>query len=127
MTQTSSDAPIGTLTIRTLAMPADANPSGDIFGGWVLSQMDIAGGVAAGEIAKGRVVTAAIDALSFLRPVKVGDVLCVYVNQERIGNTSMKLHIEAWALRQRAGLREKVTEATFTFVPLNEGGQPRPE
>lgn len=126
MTQTSSDAPIGTLTIRTLAMPADANPSGDIFGGWVLSQMDIAGGVAAGEIAKGRVVTAAIDALSFLRPVKVGDVLCVYVNQERIGNTSMKLHIEAWALRQRAGLREKVTEATFTFVALNEGGQPRP-
>ena len=126
MTDDSADAPLGILTIRTLAMPADANPAGDIFGGWVLAQMDIAGGVAAYEIAKGRVVTAAIDALAFLKPVKIGDVLCVYTKEESIGNTSLKIHVEAWALRQRAEFREKVTEATFTFVALDENGQPRP-
>ena len=121
-----ADSPKGKLTIRTLAMPADANPAGDIFGGWVLSQMDIAGGVAAYEIAKGRVVTAAIDGMSFLKPVRIGDVLCVYTAEEAIGNTSLKVHVEAWALRHRAGHRERVTEATFTFVALDEAGRPRP-
>lgn len=125
MTDPSADAPLGKLTIRTLAMPADANPAGDIFGGWVLAQMDIAGGVAAYEIAGGRVVTAAIDALSFLKPVKIGDVLCVYVEEQSVGNTSLKVHVEAWALRQRAGFREKVTEASFTFVALDADGNPR--
>lgn len=120
-----SDSPDGTLTTRTLAMPADANPAGDIFGGWVLSQMDIAGGIAAYEAADGRVVTAAIDSLSFLKPVKVGDVLCVYTSVIHTGTTSLKIHVEAWAKR-RAGARVRVTEATFTFVALGEDGKPRP-
>lgn len=114
------------MTIRTLAMPADANPAGDIFGGWVLAQMDIAGGVAAYEIAKGRVVTAAIDGLSFLKPVKIGDVLCVYTEEIKIGTTSVKIHVEAWALRQKLGFRERVTHAVLTFVALDGNGKPRP-
>lgn len=120
-----SHEPEGILTTRTLAMPADANPAGDIFGGWVLSQMDIAGGIAAYEAANGRVVTAAIDSLSFLKPVKVGDVLCVYTSVAHMGNTSLKIHVEAWAKR-RMGERVRVTEATFTFVALGEDGKPRP-
>ncbi len=105
-----SDEPRGELTTRTLAMPRDANPSGDIFGGWVLSQMDIAGGIAAGQRAKGRVATVAIDAMSFIRPVYVGDVLCVYSDIERSGRTSMAIRLEAWALCGRMGERVKVTE-----------------
>ena len=120
-----AETPDGTLTTRTLAMPADANPAGDIFGGWVLSQMDIAGGIAAYEAADGRVVTAAIDSLSFLKPVKIGDVLCVYTSVSHIGNTSLKIHVEAWAKR-RIGERVRVTEATFTFVALGDDGKPRP-
>ena len=120
-----TDAPEGQLTTRTLAMPADANPAGDIFGGWVLSQMDIAGGIAAYEAANGRVVTAAIDGMSFLKPVKVGDILCVYTSVSGVGRTSLKIHVEAWSKR-RDGQRVQVTEATFTFVALAEDGRPRP-
>ena len=120
-----TDTPEGSLTTRTLAMPADANPAGDIFGGWVLSQMDIAGGIAAYEAAEGRVVTAAIDSLSFLKPVKIGDVLCVYTSVLDIGNTSLKIHVEAWS-RRRTRDRVRVTEATFTFVALGDDGKPRP-
>ncbi len=118
--------PRGQLTTRTLAMPADANPSGDIFGGWVLSQMDIAAGIWAGQRAEGRVVTVAIDAMKFIRPVNVGDVLCVYCEQHREGRTSMALHLEAWALRNRIGERVKVTEGLFTFVAIDQDGRPRP-
>ena len=118
--------PSGELTTRTLAMPADANPSGDIFGGWVLSQMDIAGGIAAGARAHGRVATVAIDAMQFLRPVRVEDVLCVYTSIVRVGRTSLTIRLEAWALRNRIGKREKVTEALFTFVALDSDGHPRP-
>jgi acyl-CoA thioesterase YciA len=107
-------------------MPGDANPSGDIFGGWVLSQMDIAGGIAAGARARGRVATVAIDAMQFLRPVRVGNVLCVYASLERVGRTSLAIRLEAWALRDRIGAREKVTEGLFTFVALDGGGRPRP-
>ncbi len=120
------EIPRGELATRTLAMPADANPSGDIFGGWVLSQMDIAGGIAAGQRARGRVATVAIDAMTFHLPVYVGDVLCVYTDLERLGRTSMALHLEAWALRSRLGERAKVTEGTFTFVALDADGHPRP-
>ena len=91
--------PRGDLTVRVAAMPADTNANGDIFGGWVLSQMDVAGGIAAAEHAKGRVATIAIDAMTFIRPVKVGDVLCVYTAIDRVGRTSLKIHIEAWARR----------------------------
>jgi acyl-CoA thioesterase YciA len=122
----SSEEPQGELTVRTLAMPADTNANGDIFGGWVLSQMDQAGGIAGVERARGRVVTIAVDAMTFIRPVKVGDVLCVYTTVERVGRTSMKIHIEAWARRFQAGTREKVTVATFTFVAIDDDGRPRP-
>ena len=118
--------PRGEMATRTLAMPADANPNGDIFGGWVLAQMDIAGGIAAGQRARGRVATVAVDAMTFHLPVYVGDVLCVYADIDRIGRTSMTLHLEAWALRQRQGEKVKVTEGRFTFVALDDNGRSRP-
>ncbi len=120
------EEPRGELTVRTMAMPADTNANGDIFGGWVLSQMDQAGGIAGVERARGRVVTIALDAMTFIRPVKVGDVLCVYTEIESVGRTSMKIHVEAWARRFQKNLREKVTVATFTFVAIDEEGRPRP-
>ncbi len=113
-------------TTRTVAMPADTNPSGDIFGGWVLSQMDIAAGIAASQRAQGRVVTASIDGMSFIRPVKVGDILGVYTEITRTGRSSMDIMIEAWVRRGQIGVREKVTEATFTFVAVDEHGKSRP-
>lgn len=122
----SSEQPHGDLTVRLIAMPADTNANGDIFGGWVLSQMDQAGGIAAVERAQGRVVTIAVEAMTFIRPVKVGDVLCVYTAIDRVGRTSMKIHIEAWARRFRTHVREKVTDAVFTFVAIDENGRPRP-
>ncbi len=118
--------PRGELSIRTLAMPADANPSGDIFGGWVLSQMDIGGGITAGQRARGRVATVAVDAMTFHLPVYVGDVLCVYADLERVGRTSMTWWLEAWALRGRLGERVRVTEGRFTFVAIDDAGRPRP-
>jgi acyl-CoA thioesterase YciA len=118
--------PKGDLTTRTLAMPADANPSGDIFGGWVLSQMDIAGGICAVQRARGRIATVAIEAMKFIRPVHVGDVLCVYCNIEREGRTSIAINVEAWVLRERLGDRVKVTDGVFTFVAIDQTGRPRP-
>lgn len=126
MTDAEDDAPRGELTTRTLAMPGDANPAGDIFGGWVLSQMDIAAGILAGQRAKGRVATVAIEAMSFLAPVHIGDVLCVYGWIEREGRSSMAVHLQAWALRDRIGRRQKVTDGVFTFVALGSDGRPRP-
>jgi acyl-CoA thioesterase YciA len=122
----AADEPRGELTVRTMAMPADTNANGDIFGGWVMSQMDQAGGIAGVERARGRVVTVKVDAMTFIQPVRVGDVLCVYTDIESIGRTSMKIHIEAWARRFRAGTRDKVTDATFTFVAIDDEGRPRP-
>jgi len=116
----------GRLTTRTLAMPSDTNPAGDIFGGWVLSQMDIAAGICAGQRAQGRVVTVAVDSMSFIRPVKVGDILGVYTEVIEVGRTSMKIHVEAWVRRGRIGHREQVTEATFKFVSIDESGTPTP-
>ncbi|GJD31300.1 putative acyl-CoA thioester hydrolase [Methylobacterium adhaesivum] len=106
-------------------MPADTNANGDIFGGWVMSQMDQAGGIAGVDRANGRVVTVAVDAMTFIRPVRVGDVLCVYTRVSQVGRTSMKIEVEAWARRFRLQLREKVTEATFTFVAIDDAGRPR--
>jgi acyl-CoA thioesterase YciA len=123
---TTTEQPQGELTVRLIAMPSDTNANGDIFGGWVLSQMDQAGGIAAVERSQGRVVTIAVDAMTFIRPVKVGDVLCVYTSIDHVGRTSMKVHIEAWARRFRGHRREKVTDATFTFVAIDENGRPRP-
>jgi acyl-CoA thioesterase YciA len=118
--------PKGELTVRVVAMPADTNANGDIFGGWVLSQMDMAGGIAGVERAKGRVVTIKVDAMTFIRPVRIGDVLSVYTEVESIGRTSMKVHIEAWAKRFLSHELEKVTDATFTFVAVDDNGRPRP-
>ena len=124
MTETTE--PRGALALRTVAMPADVNVNGDIFGGWVLSQMDIAGGILAVEEARGRVATVAVDRMTFVRPVKVGDVLCVHTWVERIGRTSIAIGLEAWARRQITGEREKVTEAVFTYVAIDGDGRPRP-
>ena len=123
---TDDSNPRGQLTVRISAMPADTNANGDIFGGWVLSRMDQAGGIAGVERAHGRVVTIAVQAMTFIRPVWVGDVLEVFTEVESIGRTSMKIHIEAWANRFQTHMREKVTDATFTFVAIDENGRPRP-
>ena len=120
-----NDEPKGDLTIRTVAMPGDTNPSGDIFGGWVLSQMDVAGGIAAAERTKSRVVTVAVEAMTFIAPVKVGDILCVYTNVEKVGNTSISIFMEAWVRRNRLQDREKVTDGTFVYVALGEDGKPK--
>ncbi len=126
MMKNDATEPTGALTIRTLAMPADTNPAGDIFGGWVMSQMDIAGAIAAIERVKGRVVTVAVEAMTFIAPVKVGDVLCVYADIERVGTTSITVGLEAWVRRNRLDDRTKVTEARFVYVSLDENGEKRP-
>lgn len=123
---TDAVEPSGALTIRTLAMPADTNPSGDIFGGWVLSQMDIAGGIAANERARGRCATVAVEGMTFIAPVKVGDILCVYTAIERVGTTSITVAVEAWARRNRIADRVKVTDGRFVYVALGNDGKKRP-
>ena len=119
-------SPHGELTVRVIAMPADTNANGDIFGGWVISRMDQAGGIKGVERAKGRVVTIAIEAMTFIRPVRVGDVLEVYTKVEKVGRTSMKIHIEAWARRFMTHHHEKVTDGNFTFVAIDDEGRSRP-
>ncbi len=126
-----SVSPRGELLLRTLAMPADTNPNGDIFGGWIMSQMDIAGGIRSKEIAQGRTVTVAVDSIQFIKPVQVGDVVCCYGEVVRIGTTSITLRLEVWVnpvLRPLEGDsgRFKVTEATFTYVAIDQQGKKRP-
>ncbi|HEV7293573.1 MAG TPA: acyl-CoA thioesterase [Devosia sp.] len=121
-----NDEPKGALTIRTLAMPSDTNPAGDIFGGWVMSQMDIAGSICAVERVQGRVATIAVEAMTFIAPVKVGDVLCVYTDIERVGNTSITISVEAWVRRRMLDHRVKVTDGRFVYVSLGEDGKKRP-
>lgn len=116
----------GDLAIRTLAMPADTNPNGDIFGGWVLAQMDLAAGIIAAKRAKGRVATVALDGMSFHRPVNVGDVISCYAKVTRIGRTSMTVEVEAHVNRGLIEEDVKVTEGRFTMVALNDQGRPRP-
>ena len=118
-------APTGEVVIRTLAMPADTNANGDIFGGWLLSQMDLGGAVLARSTARSRVVTVAIDSMSFLRAVNVGDLVTCYAKLLGVGRTSMRVHVEAWARRFHTHEREKVTDAHFTFVAIDESGRPR--
>lgn len=118
--------PKGQLTLRTLAMPADANAAGDIFGGWVMAQMDLACGIRAAERAKGRVVTAAVREMSFAKPMKVGDTLEILTDIVKIGRTSMTLHVEAWAKRYLSDVRERVTHAEMIMVALDKDGKPTP-
>jgi acyl-CoA thioesterase YciA len=122
---TEQQHPHGELSLRTVAMPADANPAGDIFGGWIMSLMDLAAGVSAGTLARGRVVTAAVSKLSFLQPVKVGDVVCVYTHIAHTGRSSITLAVETWVLRRGQGDRTRVTAAEFVLVAVDDNGKPR--
>jgi acyl-CoA thioesterase YciA len=126
MESSERDTPHGELTIKIIAMPADTNANGDIFGGWVLSQMDAAGGICGVDRSGGRVVTIKVDTMTFIRPIRVGDVLNVFTEVDSIGRTSMKIHIEAWVNRFITNKLEKVTDALFTFVAIDETGRPRP-
>jgi acyl-CoA thioesterase YciA len=121
-----SSEPRGNLASRTLAMPANTNPRGDIFGGWIMGLMDAAASMTAASHAEGSVVTVAVSNIAFLQPVQVGDAVCCYTDPVRIGRTSITLNIEVWVLRQGRGARLKVTEAEFTFVAVNENGRPCP-
>ncbi len=111
--------------IRTVAMPADTNPAGDIFGGWLMAQMDLAAGNVAARIARGRCATVAVEAIKFLNPVFVGDEVSLFADEERRGRTSLGIHVEAWRRSRDGDLSEKVTDATFTFVALDQRGRPR--
>ena len=118
--------PAAAPTLRTVAMPADTNPNGDIFGGWLLSQMDLAGGIAAYDRASGRVATVAVDAITFHAPVSIGDVVGCYTTIERVGRTSIRVKVDTFVRRREAHNTLKVTEGTFTYVAMDENGRPRP-
>lgn len=125
------ELPDGKLILRTLAMPADTNANGDIFGGWIMSQMDIAGGILSKEVSGTRTVTIAVESMKFIRPVKVGDVVCCYGTVERIGTTSVTLQLEVWVepvLRHEDSNCPyfKVTEAAFTYVAIDDQGKKTP-
>ena len=120
------DKPKGELVIRTIAMPRDTNPSGDIFGGWIISQMDLGSGILAAKIAKSRVVTVAIEGMSFLHPVKVGDRVACYAWVEKIGRTSLVIPVEVWVQRYMSGEDVLVTKGVFTYVALDHDGKPIP-
>ncbi|MFC3569957.1 acyl-CoA thioesterase [Paracoccus sp. TOH] len=122
---TQDDYPQDQPAIRTMAMPADTNPSGDIFGGWLMSQMDLAAGNVAARRARGRCATVAVDSFSFHLPVKVGDEVSVFARILREGRSSMQLHVEAWRRSRDGAETQKVTQATFVFVALDEAGRPR--
>lgn len=119
------DTPRGEITIQTLAMPADTNANGDIFGGWLVSQMDLAAGVLAKKIAKGRVATVAINSMTFLKPVHVGDVVSCHVEVVKLGKTSMTIAVEVWSETLACGETYRVTEGTFVFVAIDDHGKPR--
>ena len=118
------------LLLRTLAMPADTNPNGDIFGGWIMSQMDIAGGILAKSATRGRIVTVAVDSMKFIQPVAVGDTVCCYGKIEKVGNTSIAINLEVWIAKSwgenpEETERRLVTEATFTYVAIDPKGNKR--
>ena len=113
-------------SLRTIAMPADTNPNGDIFGGWILSQMDLAGGTHALYVAQGRVATVAVTGMKFHKPVNVGDEVSCYCATHEIGNTSVTVSVETWVRRRRVAVEEQVTEGLFTFVAIDRDGNPRP-
>src|SRR5689334_16604826 len=117
--------PCGDLCIRTLAMPADTNQNGDIFGGWLLAQMDVGGGVFASKITKSRTVTVAIEAMNFRKPVYVGDLVSVHATLVRVGRTSITVHLEAWVLRRKESRSILVTDGNFTYVAIDDHGRPQ--
>ena len=121
-----TDKPKGELVIQTIAMPQDTNPNGDIFGGWVTSQMDLGSGILAAKTAQARVVTAAMEGMSFLQPVRVGDTVRCYAHVEKIGRTSMTIPVEVWVTRYMTGEELRVTHGVFTLVAIDESGKPIP-
>ncbi|GBQ61434.1 acyl-CoA thioester hydrolase [Ameyamaea chiangmaiensis NBRC 103196] len=121
-TSPPSEAP----TIRVVAMPADTNPAGDIFGGWIMSQMDLAAGSRAAQRARGRCVTIAVESLTFHQPVVIGDEVSIYTRIIKTGRTSMVIHVETWRRERHARVSFKVTEGIFTFVAINSERRPRP-
>ncbi len=123
------NSPKGQLLLRTLAMPADTNANGDIFGGWIMSQLDLAGGILAKEISSGRIVTVSVSSITFKKPVNVGDVVCCYGECTKIGRTSMSIDLEVWikpVKEQGIGDRFMVCDATFNYVAIDSEGKPRP-
>jgi acyl-CoA thioesterase YciA len=123
---TSPAPPATEPALRAIAMPADANPNGDIFGGWLLAQMDLAGGNIANQRARGRVATVAVERMEFHLPVYVGDEVSCYATIQRIGRTSMTIAVETWVRRRDGGARVKVTQGVFTYVAIDRTGRPRP-
>ncbi len=127
MTEPSpSSEPHGDIVIRTIAMPSDTNANGDIFGGWLISQMDLGGAVLARTLAGSRVATVAIDAMSFVAPVSVGDTVTCYARLQGTGRTSMKVGVEAWSQHYSGGPQRRVTQGVFTYVAIDAGGKPHP-
>jgi acyl-CoA thioesterase YciA len=120
------DQPKGELVIQTIAMPKDTNPNGDIFGGWLTSQMDLGSSILAAKIAQARVVTVAMEGMSFLEPVQVGDTVACYAWVERIGRTSMVIPVEVWVRRYMHGKQMRVTRGVFTHVAVDDSGRPIP-
>src|SRR6186713_1004475 len=116
--------PEGELVIQTIAMPADTNPNGDIFGGWLMSQMDLGSGILAAKTAHARVVTVAMEGMSFLQPVRVGDTVACYAWVEKIGRTSMTIPVEVWVQRYMDGREERVTRGVFIYVAVDDAGKP---
>lgn len=121
-----SKVPAERPSLRTIAMPGDSNPDGDIFGGWIMAQMDIASGGYASRKVKCRVVTIAVDAMTFLKPVYIGDDVSCYCSVARYGKTSLVVHVETWVQRHHSEVIEKVTEGNFTFVAIDDQGRPTP-
>ena len=121
-----SSSPSGEPAVRVVAMPADTNPYGDIFGGWLMSLMDQAAGTVATRHSRGRAVTIAVDGMTFHKPVKVGDVVSVHAEVVSVGRSSIRIDVAAWRRLRDGEASERVTQATFTFVAIGEDGRPRP-
>lgn len=121
-----STAPSGELQIRIMAMPENTNAHGDIFGGWILSLMDLAGSSIAQKKSQSRVVTVAVESMSFLSPVRVGDFVCCYGELLKVGTSSMRVRLETWVVNQRTGVRRQVTEGVYTYVAVDERGKSIP-
>lgn len=119
-------SPQGELVIRALAMPADANGNGDIFGGWVMAQMDMGGAIVARRVAQRRITTVAVEAMSFLYPIYIGDLVSCYAHLEKIGSSSMQINVEVWVERAMTDVPLRTTKALFTYVALGENGRPVP-
>ena len=118
--------PSGELVIRTIAMPADTNANGDIFGGWLMSQMDLGAAIVAKNLSRSRVTTVAVDGMVFLNPVFVGDIVNCHAKLLKVGRTSMKIDVEAWVQRGKDGTLLRVTEGVFTYVAIDDTGRPQP-